>query len=78
MADVDIAPDVLIEDSKCEKCIPYGMQLEVIIFLLQQLSGNTMTPKELMEASKCNRCIPRGTQPEIIIYLLDQLKQLST
>lgn len=68
-------PNTLLEDSKCNKCIPKGEENAVIIYLLQQIAQNTMTPNELMEASKCFKCIPAGMQTEVIIYLLDQINQ---
>jgi hypothetical protein len=63
-------PNSLMAAAKCMKCIPTGMQPEVIIYLLQQLAGNTMTPNQLMTAAKCMKCIPAGAQPEVQTYLL--------
>lgn len=62
-----------LQEARCNSCIPKGEQLPVIIYLLQQLAENTMTPNELMAAAKCNRCIPVGEQLPVVIYLLDAL-----
>lgn len=72
---VSTDPNVLLEEAKCNECIPKGEENAVIIYLLQQIAGNTMTPNELMEQAKCLRCIPGGMQQEVIIYLLDQIQQ---
>lgn len=63
----------LLDASKCYNCIPTGAQSEVMIYLLQQIAGNTETVNQLMENSKCFKCIPAGMQPEVITYLLCQI-----
>jgi len=70
--------DQLIANSSCYKCIPTGMQNEVIIYLLNSILGTNLTPQQLMDAavsyqSTSFNCIPAGMQNEVIIYLLDQL-----
>lgn len=66
-------PNALLDASKCFKCIPSGTQSEVMIYLLQQIAGNTETTDQLMDHSKCYKCIPAGMQPEVITYLLCQI-----
>lgn len=66
-------PNTLSQASACLDCIPKGMQGPVMIKLLQDIAGNTMTPNQLMEASACNKCIPSGMQNEVIIFLLDAI-----
>jgi hypothetical protein len=63
-------PSDLIEASKCFKCIPTGMQSEVIIYLLNEISGLNLTPQQLMDAAACYKCIPTGMQSEVQTYLL--------
>jgi hypothetical protein len=70
---IDCDPNALLEASKCMKCIPNGMQPEVIIYLLNQILGTGLTPQQLMDAAKCYRCIPNGMQPEVQTYLLCQI-----
>lgn len=72
---VSTDPNVLLEEAKCNECIPKGEENAVIIYLLQQIAQNTMSPDELMAEAKCFRCIPAGMQQEVIIYLLDQISQ---
>ena len=65
-------PQALIEAGRCLACIPNGLQGPVMIWLLQQIARNTMTPNELMAEvqSKCLGCIPAGSQQEVITWLL--------
>lgn len=70
---ISCEPADLIAASKCFVCVPKGMQNEVIIYLLQQIAGNTQTPNELLESAKCLKCLPPGTLPEIQVYLLCQI-----
>jgi hypothetical protein len=66
--------NALLEAAKCAPCIPKGMEMAVVITLLQEIAGNTMTPNELMNAATCIHCtIPKGMQLEVAIYLLDNL-----
>lgn len=69
----EIDVDTLIKDSDCYRCIPTGMQNEVIIYLLNQILGTNLTPQQLMDESKCYKCIPAGMQMEVQIYLLCQI-----
>ena len=55
------------------KCIPTGMQNEVIIYLLNQILGTSLTPQQLMDAANCMKCIPTGMQTEVQTYLLCQI-----
>ena len=63
----------LINTAQCLKCIPIGMQKEVLIYLLAQIAEVDATPASLIEASKCFKCIPTGMQDEVIAYLLCQI-----
>lgn len=67
----------LIKASTCiNSCIPVGMQLPVLIYLLQQMAGNAMSTDELMQEAACYRtCIPPGMLKPVVIYLLDQIAQ---
>lgn len=69
---ISCEPKDLMEAAKCYSTIPTGKQMEVMIYLLNQISGLDLTPKELMEAAKCFETIPKGKQNEIITYLLCQ------
>lgn len=51
--------------------IPAGMQGPVMIYLLQQISGNTQTPQELADSARCYaNCIPDGMVKFVLAYLL--------
>lgn len=67
--------DDLAEAAKCiQQCLAPGMRGPVTIYLLQQIAGNTQTPRELIEASKCfYGCIPKGIQGAVQSYLLCQI-----
>jgi hypothetical protein len=66
-------PNTLLAASACLKCISNGVKPDVMIYLLQQLAGNTMTPNQLMAQASCNRCIPDGMKWDVAIYLLTQI-----
>lgn len=72
-------PNDLMAAAKCFKCIPGGMQNEVIIYLLANIlnaeTGASMEPSYLMEKAKCFKCIPAGMQAEVETYLLCQIAQ---
>lgn len=68
-------PNVLMQAADCMKCIPGGMEGPVIIYLLQQIAGNTMTANQLMQEAACLKCIPAGLQLTVQNYLLDQILQ---
>lgn len=72
-ATVDCDPQALIEAAKCYKCIPNGLELPVIIKLLQDIGGDTRTPQELITASRCYDCIPVGLRELVVILLLCEL-----
>ena len=63
-------PSLLAQAAACMSCVPRGMEQEIMIYLLQQIAGNTQTTDQLMESAKCIKCVPAGSQPEVIIYLL--------
>jgi hypothetical protein len=74
MADLSSCePADLAEAAKCYKCIPEGMQPEVIICLLNEILGTGLTPQQLMERAACFKCIPSGMQNEVQSYLLCQI-----
>lgn len=70
---ISCEPKDLMEAAKCYETIPTGKQMEVMIYLLNSISGLNQTPKELMEASKCFETIPPGKQMEVMAYLLCQI-----
>lgn len=74
---ISCEPNDLLLQAKCFKCIPFGMQNEVIIYLLNQLLGTGLTPQQLMDNAKCFKCIPAGMQPEVQTYLLCQIANAS-
>lgn len=71
---VDCDPNALMQAAKC-MCIPPGKELEVMVYLLQQIAGDTSTPSELMAKAKCI-CIPKGKTEEVMVYLLCQILNL--
>ena len=70
---VSCEPNDLLAQSLCYKCIPTGMQPEVITFLLAQIAGYTGDTNALMSDARCFKCIPVGTQAEVQTYLLCQI-----
>ena len=64
------SPADLIEASRCFACIPDGMQMQVIIYLLNEQLPAPLTVKELLAAAPCGECIPDGLKPQVISYLL--------
>lgn len=69
---ISCEPADLVAAANCFKCIPGGMQPEVMIYLLQQIAGNTETPDQLVQSAKCFKCIGQGMMSEVIVYLLCQ------
>ncbi len=76
---ISCEPADLQAAANCFKCdIPKGEEALVMIYLLQQIAQNTMTPQELANAATCFRCgIPRGMEQEVIMYLLCQIATAS-
>lgn len=70
---ISCEPADLVREAKCFKCIPEGMQNEVIIYLLNQILGTGLTVDQLMDEAKCFKCIPQGMQAEVQTYLLCQI-----
>lgn len=70
-------PNTLLAGAACYKCIPTGMQSEVVIYLLAQLlnatNGASTDPAVLMQQASCYKCIPPGLQGPVSLYILDQL-----
>lgn len=46
------------------------MQGQVMIYLLNVISGLNLTPEELMQRASCYRCIPKGMEAAVMLYLL--------
>lgn len=66
-------PAALIAAGACYKCIPKGLEMPVLIYLLNTVAGSNLTVEQLIEAAKCYKCIPTGMQQEVVIYLLDAI-----
>lgn len=65
--------DDLLEDSKCIECIPYGLQLGVLISIFAKLAGVSADPNTLIENAKCLECIPNGLKLGVLISLAEQI-----
>lgn len=63
-------PNALAGPANCMKCIPAGMQPEVIIYLLNEILGTGLTPQQLVNEAQCMKCIPEGMQPAVQTWLL--------
>lgn len=74
---ISCEPADLMQAAQCYKCIPRGMQPEVMIDLLNVISGLNLTPQQLIERAACLKCIPRGMHPEIQTGLLNSLSGLN-
>jgi len=62
-------PNALQAAAACY-CFPKATQEAIMIYLLQQIAGDTSTPSELAEKAAC-LCIPDAKQREAVItYLL--------
>lgn len=70
---ISCEPNALLAASACMKCIPTGTQNEVIIYLLNTISGLNLTPQQLVDAARCYKCVPAGMQAEVQTYLLCQI-----
>lgn len=66
-------PDVLLAQSSCYQCIPDGMQREVAIALLNQITGLNLTPAQLLDRSSCYQCIPDGMHDEVQTMMLESI-----
>lgn len=69
---MSVPNDIQIQ-SACYQCIPEGMRLPAMIYLVQQALGNTETPSELMAHSASLQGIAEGRQIQVLNYLLDKL-----
>lgn len=67
-------PTALMAAANCYKCIPPGMQTEVMIYLLAAAlnaqNGSSMDPAVLMRQAACMKCIPKGAQGDVLTYLM--------
>lgn len=54
-------------------CIPAGVHPEVIIYLLNVISGLNLSPQDLMANAATYRVIPPGMQEPVMLYLLCQI-----
>jgi len=61
--------------SECiDRCIPDGMKLSIIIYLLSRLANVSADPTTLVANATCvDRCIPQGMKSGVIIDLLNTL-----
>jgi hypothetical protein len=66
-------PDILLAQSSCYQCVPDGMQLEVIISLLNAITGLNLTPAQLIDAARCYDCVPVGMYPEAQTMMLQSI-----
>lgn len=66
-------PNVLAGDANCLICIPPGMQMPVMIWLLCQIAGVTTDPNTLIKNAGCLQCIDPGMQGPVMIWLLTQI-----
>lgn len=67
---MDITPSGLSKAAACFQGIPPGDQNAIIIYLLQQLAGNTMTPAQLAKASACYCYSDKKVADSVMVYLL--------
>lgn len=69
------APDVntIIAQAACFKCIPKGLEMPALIYMINQATGLNYTVEELIQNAACYKCIPTGLQMPVLIWLIDQL-----
>lgn len=67
---MDITPKGLAAASACYVCQPENVQRSEIIYLLQQLAGNTMTPSQLAKASSCFCYGDKKVAESVMVYLM--------
>lgn len=72
--------NALISASRCiDSCIPDGMKLAVIIYLLSVYANVDYTDtNSLIRSARCiDSCVPTGAIPSIIVKLLQQIAEAS-
>lgn len=67
---MDITPSGLSKAAACFQGIPPGDQNAIIILLLAQLAGNTMTPAQLAAAAKCFCFADAKVTAAVQVYLM--------
>lgn len=67
---VDCSSESLQAAGRTYCCVPPAMQGQVMIYLLNVISGLNLTPEELMQRASCYRCIPKGMEAAVMLYLL--------
>lgn len=68
---MDCTPATLTKSAACY-CFNEQQALNIMVYLLAQKAGSTMTPDELAKAAACY-CYDRKTAESVITYLLCQL-----
>jgi len=67
------APSDIANAAVCfNSCIPPGMQMACVIYLLNQLLGANFTPQQIMDNVQqqgFDCCIPDGMKMSVILYL---------
>ena len=71
MPAINCDPAALEKTSACY-CFNEPQTRAVLVYLLAQIAGNTMTPAELAKASSCY-CFDQKTGDAVLTYLLCQI-----
>lgn len=69
---IDCNPQALLDASQEFCCIPKGKEMQILIYLVNILSGLNLTPQQLMDNSAPYGVIPKGMEMEVLLYLLCQ------
>lgn len=67
--------NALMNDARCiNDCIPAGMQLPVLIWLIANINSQSTDPKTLMNDARCiDSCIPVNMRLPVLIALAENI-----
>jgi hypothetical protein len=63
----------LIQEAKCYRCIPTGMQAATQTYTLAEIAGESSEAASLIESAQNFLKVPAGEQMRLQIYLLCQI-----
>ena len=69
---IDCDPSALAELSACY-CFPENVERAIIVYLLAQIAGSTLTPAQLAAAAAPYVGMPKNVQEAAMLYLTCQI-----
>lgn len=70
---VECTPTALVAGAGCLTCLTPQQAEWIVVYLLQQIAGDTHTPAELVEHAKCFSCLSPKQLLEVQDWLLCQI-----